>query len=47
MPTTEVHIMHNLIQNHRVFLGVAVAVVLAAVIVLILVYSGGGTGGPY
>ena len=39
----EVHVMHNLIQNRRLLLGVAVAVVVAAAIALIVVYSGGGS----
>ena len=37
--------MHNLIHNHRVVVGVAVAVLLAVAIVLVVLYSGGGHTG--
>ena len=39
--------MHHLIHNHRVFLSVAVAIVLAAIVLLIVVYSGGGHTSAY
>jgi hypothetical protein len=38
-------VMHNLIHNHRVIVGVAVAVLLAVAIVLVVLYSGGGHTG--
>jgi hypothetical protein len=38
-------VMYNLIHNHRVVVGVAVAVLLAVAIVLVVLYSGGGHTG--
>ena len=38
--------MHNLTLNRRLLLGVAVAIVLAAIVLLIVLYSGGGHTGP-
>ena len=34
--------MQNLIRNHRVVVGLALAVLLAVAIVLLVVYAGGG-----
>jgi hypothetical protein len=40
--------MHNLAQNHRLLVGITVALVVAAIVALIVVYGGGGqTGGAY
>jgi hypothetical protein len=39
--------MHNLVQNHRMLLGVAIAIVVAVIALLIVLSTGGGNTGPY
>ena len=37
--------MQNLIHNHRLMVGLALAILIAAAVVLIVVFAGGGGGG--
>ena len=43
--TWKAEVMHNLVHNRRLIVGVVVAILVATAIVLLVAYPGGGSGG--
>ena len=41
----KVEVMHNLVHNRRLIVGLVVAILVTAAIVLLVAYSGGGNSG--